>query len=103
MARPVVVILDDWQRALSTRPEMARLRERADVRVYDDQAATPDELARRLADPDPPLVLDARSRSEEARDRSRIPGSVRVVPDQVAAWAAAHPEARARPVVAYCT
>ncbi len=48
MARPVVVILDDWQQALSTRPEVARLRERADVRAYDDHADTPEELARRL-------------------------------------------------------
>jgi NhaP-type Na+/H+ or K+/H+ antiporter len=62
-----------------------------------------DELARRLAGPDPPLVLDTRSRSEYARDRSRIPGSLRVLPDRVAEWADAHPEAHARPVVTYCT
>jgi phosphoglycerate dehydrogenase-like enzyme len=48
MARPIIVILDDWQRALSTRPDVARLRERADVRVYHDHADSPDELARRL-------------------------------------------------------
>ncbi|HLH23628.1 MAG TPA: D-2-hydroxyacid dehydrogenase family protein [Chloroflexota bacterium] len=48
MARPTIVILDDWQHALSTRPEIARLRERADVRVYDDHADSADELARRL-------------------------------------------------------
>jgi D-3-phosphoglycerate dehydrogenase / 2-oxoglutarate reductase len=48
MARPIVVILDDWQHALDTQPDVARLRERADLRVYDDQADTPDELARRL-------------------------------------------------------
>ena len=48
MARPIVVILDDWQRALGTQPDMARLRDRAEVRVYDDAADSPDELARRL-------------------------------------------------------
>ncbi|HEY7060440.1 MAG TPA: D-2-hydroxyacid dehydrogenase family protein [Chloroflexota bacterium] len=48
MARPIVVILDDWQHALATQPDQARLRDRADVRVYDDHADTPEELARRL-------------------------------------------------------
>ena len=32
---------------------------------------------------------------------ARIPGSVRVLPDQVTEWAAGQP--RERPVVAYCT
>ena len=49
MARPLVVILDDWQHALSTQPALAPLRERAEVRVYDDHADTPEELAARLA------------------------------------------------------
>lgn len=62
---------------------------------------TPAELAERLAGPSPPIVLDARTRSQYARDRTRIPGSVRVPPDQVAEWAAAQP--RPVPVVAYCT
>jgi phosphoglycerate dehydrogenase-like enzyme len=48
MARPIVVILDDWQHALGTQPDMARLRDRAEVRVYDDAAESLDELARRL-------------------------------------------------------
>jgi NhaP-type Na+/H+ or K+/H+ antiporter len=62
---------------------------------------TPDELARRLAGTDPPVVLDVRSRSEYLRDDTRIPGSIRVLPDQVAAWADQQPDRR--PVVAYCT
>ncbi|MGH2598373.1 MAG: cation:proton antiporter [Dehalococcoidia bacterium] len=60
-----------------------------------------DELARRLAEPNPPLVLDVRTRSQYALDPNRIPGSVRVPPDQVAEWAAA--QDRARAIVAYCT
>jgi NhaP-type Na+/H+ or K+/H+ antiporter len=62
----------------------------------------PAELAERLAGPDPPVVLDVRSRSSYARDPGRIPGSVRVPPDQVAEWAAQESDRR-RSVVTYCT
>jgi NhaP-type Na+/H+ or K+/H+ antiporter len=62
---------------------------------------TPDQLAKRLAGPDPPQVLDARSRSEYERDGVRIPGSVRVLPDQVTEWAA--DRLRDQPFVLYCT
>jgi rhodanese-related sulfurtransferase len=46
-------------------------------------------------------VLDVRSRSEYDRDGVRIPGSVRVLPDQVAEWAA--DRLRDQPFVLYCT
>jgi NhaP-type Na+/H+ or K+/H+ antiporter len=59
------------------------------------------ELADRLAGADPPIVLDVRTRSEYARDDAHIPGDVRVPPERIAAWVAAHPPVR--PVVAYCT
>lgn len=62
---------------------------------------TPAELAALLAAPDPPTILDVRSRSEYQRDDSSIPGSIRVLPDQVTAWADHHPEHH--PVVTYCT
>jgi sodium/hydrogen antiporter len=62
---------------------------------------TPSELAGRLAGPNPPLILDVRSRSEHDRDGVRIPGSVRVLPDQVAEWAA--DRLRDQPFVLYCT
>jgi NhaP-type Na+/H+ or K+/H+ antiporter len=62
---------------------------------------TPAELAERLAGPDPPVVLDVRSRSEYERDGARIPGSVRVLPDQVAEWAV--DRLRDQPFVLYCT
>jgi 3-mercaptopyruvate sulfurtransferase SseA len=61
----------------------------------------PAELAQRLARADPPLILDVRSRSEYERDGVRIPGSVRVLPDQVAEWAA--DRLRDQPYVLYCT
>jgi sodium/hydrogen antiporter len=62
---------------------------------------TPAELAQRLAGPNPPVVLDVRSRSEYARDGVRIPGSIRVLPDQVTEWAA--DRLRDQPFVLYCT
>jgi sodium/hydrogen antiporter len=62
---------------------------------------TPAGLAERLAGPHPPLILDVRSRSEYNRDGVRIPGSVRVLPDQVTEWAA--DRLRDQPFVLYCT
>jgi NhaP-type Na+/H+ or K+/H+ antiporter len=61
---------------------------------------TPQALAARLAGPHPPIVLDVRARAHYDQDAHQIPGSVRVLPDQVAAWATTVPP---RAVVAYCT
>jgi sodium/hydrogen antiporter len=59
------------------------------------------ELVERLAGPNPPLVLDVRSRSSVEKDPEGIPGDVRVPPDEVESWAAKRkPD---RPIVAYCT
>jgi NhaP-type Na+/H+ or K+/H+ antiporter len=63
---------------------------------------TVEELARQLRDPAPPIVLDVRSRSSYDSAGTQIPGSVRVLPDSVAEWAA-NMEQRGRLVVAYCT
>jgi NhaP-type Na+/H+ or K+/H+ antiporter len=62
---------------------------------------TPAELAGRLAGEDPPVVLDVRSRSQYERDAVQILGSVRVLPDAVAEWAASRH--RDQPYVLYCT
>jgi NhaP-type Na+/H+ or K+/H+ antiporter len=70
-------------------------------RPDDIPRVTPAELAERLAGPNPPVVLDVRSRSEYQRDGVRIPGSVRVLPDQVTEWAA--DRLRDQPYVLYCT
>lgn len=70
---------------------------------------TPGELHERLNGEDPPIVLDVRTRSQYERDRTSIPGSVRVMPDQVEDWAARlrdeHPESQVegQRIVAYCT
>jgi hypothetical protein len=61
---------------------------------------TPQALAERLAGPHPPLVLDVRARARYDQDAGQIPGSIRVLPDQVAAWAATEPPGV---VIAYCT
>lgn len=62
---------------------------------------TPAELAAQLAGQDPPTVLDVRSRSEYLHSAARIPGSVRVLPDQITAWA--DHQVLKGPVVTYCT
>jgi NhaP-type Na+/H+ or K+/H+ antiporter len=62
---------------------------------------TPEELARRLEGPDPPLVLDVRSRAGYRPEQGQIPGSLRLLPDEVVEWAST--QAIRRPVVAYCT
>jgi NhaP-type Na+/H+ or K+/H+ antiporter len=68
-----------------------------------------EELAGRLEATNPPLVLDVRTRSQSERDRTRIPGSVRVLPDQVQDWAmrylAEHPDGELDlpPITTYCT
>ncbi len=60
-----------------------------------------DELAAMLDRPNPPVVLDVRSRSQYDREPDQIPGSVRVAPDKVEAWARSRPHGET--VVAYCT
>jgi NhaP-type Na+/H+ or K+/H+ antiporter len=62
---------------------------------------SPQELERLLRGPRPPLVLDVRSRSSHDRDSFQIPGSVRLLPDQVAVWAFGQPKDRL--IVTYCT
>jgi hypothetical protein len=62
---------------------------------------TPRELAVRLNGPNPPLVLDVRSRAHYQAAPEQLPGSVRVLPDQIEEWAV--DQDRARAIVAYCT
>jgi sodium/hydrogen antiporter len=95
-----------WYGRQVTRETLAEERESTPGGLYGQQVAnipriTPAELAARLASPDPPTVLDVRSRSQYQLDDSRIPGSIRVLPDQITAWADDHP--KHHPVVTYCT
>ena len=59
------------------------------------------QLDQMLRSPNPPIVLDVRSRSSFDREDYGIPRSLRVLPDQVLEWAVT--ENRERPVVAYCS
>ncbi len=61
----------------------------------------PEKLVEKLSGPNPPIVLDVRSRSSYLREANQIPGSVRVLPDYVGEWAQGQDQARE--VVAYCT
>lgn len=62
---------------------------------------TPADLARRLEEPNPPIVLDVRSRAAYRDATTQIPTSIRVRPDDVAKWAAS--QSHQRSIVAYCT
>ncbi len=59
------------------------------------------ELVERMRGPNPPLVLDVRSRSSYEKDPAGIPGEVRVSPDEIESWAAKRK--RDLSIVAYCT
>jgi len=68
----------------------------------------PEQLYEMLESDDPPLVLDVRTRSQYEQDKSRIPGSIRVRPDEVEEWARERKEERGdqiegQRIVAYCT
>jgi rhodanese-related sulfurtransferase len=65
------------------------------------QRVTPDDLAAQMQSGTPPQILDVRSRAHYERDDGQIPGSIRVLPDQIGDWAAT--ASKERPVVAYCT
>jgi sodium/hydrogen antiporter len=60
-----------------------------------------EELVTQLAGPHPPLVLNVQARAHYARDEGEIPGSIRVLPDQVTDWATHQP--KERPIVTYCS
>ena len=61
----------------------------------------PEELADWLIEPDPPLVIDVRTRASYDQDQTRIPDSVRVLPDGVVDYVDQHPPGR--DVIAYCS
>ena len=71
----------------------------------DDESDVPlitiDELYKLLAEDEPPTVLDVRSRSSYESDGYRIPGDVRLLPDQVKEWGPQFDGSNM--VVAYCS
>ena len=64
-------------------------------------SVTPVELHEMLSQPDPPTIADVRTRSSYEQDGARIPGSVRLLPDQVVEWAGECVEGER--VIAYCS
>lgn len=61
-----------------------------------------DDLAKLMESGKQPIVLDVRSRNHYEHDAGQIPGSIRVLPDQIAGWEPdSHPGERL--IVAYCT
>jgi NhaP-type Na+/H+ or K+/H+ antiporter len=64
------------------------------------------QLSEILGDGDPPIVLDVRTRSQYEQDHSRVPGAVRIAPDEIDEWARElehGSQVEGRRVVAYCT
>ena len=81
--------LSTWYGRRVARQTLAEEREATATGLFQHDATevpriTPAELAVRLATPDPPIVLDVRTRSQYEQD-APDPGSVRVPPDQVEA------------------
>ncbi len=62
---------------------------------------TVDEVRRRIARGERPVMIDARSAAAWSEASSQVPGSIRVPPDQVAEHLDEIP--KGRPIVAYCT
>ncbi len=95
-----------WYGRVRARETLAEEREGTAAGLFRPEAGevlrlTPEELAGQLEGPAPPIVLDVRTSSQYDRDATRIPGSVRALPDRVAEWAAS--QELDRLVVAYCT
>ena len=94
-----------WYARVASRETLAEERESTASGLFGQDGSevrriTPEELDGLLNGPNPPIVLDVRSRSDYERDRAQIPGSVRVLPDHATEWAA--DQAEGRPIVAYC-
>lgn len=68
--------------------------------VDDVERITVEDLHSLLEGTDAPLVLDVRSRSQYERDDGQIPGSIRVMAEDVASWPIEDPD---RLAVPYCT
>jgi predicted sulfurtransferase len=69
---------------------------------------SPQQLSEMLDSDDPPIVLDVRTRSQYEQNHSRIPGAIRIAPDEIDGWAREREEehgsqVEGRRVVAFCT
>ncbi|HET8906825.1 MAG TPA: cation:proton antiporter [Ktedonobacterales bacterium] len=89
---------------------MAEERESGAAGLFEGEASdiprvTPQQLHAMIESSAPPIVLDVRSRAHYAEGDGQIPGSIRVLPDQIREWAEEHkdPAAKQRTLIAYCT
>ena len=94
------------RRVAAAQLTMAEERESTFVGLFEQDAdgfvrIKPEQLAAMLESDQPPLVLDVRSRAHYERDEGQIPGSIRVLPDQIREWGDEQDKSRA--VIAYCT
>jgi sodium/hydrogen antiporter len=74
--------------------------------AYESIRISPRRLSEMLQSEAPPIVLDVRTRSQYEQDRSRIPGAIRVAPDEVDGWAREQErgsQVEGQRIVAYCT
>ena len=83
----------DWYGRIAAKESLEEERESTVLGLFGahDSAVpmiTPQELSDRLSQPNPPVLVDVRTRSSYNHDRTIIPGSVRLLPDQIRDWAA---------------
>jgi rhodanese-related sulfurtransferase len=71
----------------------------ASLNLSSSLSISPDELLARLAQPNPPLLLDVRRAAAHAASPARLVGAVRCPPEAVPGFAA---EQSPREVVVYC-
>lgn len=82
--------------------------------IFDNHASEslrvrPEQLREMLDRDEPPIVLDVRTRSQYENSGTRLPGALRVAPDDLDEWArewkANHPQSQTegQRIVAYCT
>ena len=95
-----------WYGRIAARETLAEERETTVAGLFGNHEGEvpmvePKELVRWLIEPDPPLIIDVRTRASYDREQTRIPDSVRVLPDGVVEYVDQHPPGR--DVIAYCS
>ena len=98
--------LSAWYGKIAAQETLAEERESTAAGLFassesDVPRITAEELFERLSDAEPPAVLDVRSRSSYEADGYRIPGDVRLLPNQVTEWASQFVDRNL--IVTYCS
>ena len=95
-----------WYSSQAAREALSEEREGSASGLFEVSEADPtrtsvEELQLMLESDQPPIILDVRTRGDYLKDKSHIPGDVRVRPDDAVEWSADQDKERA--IVAYCT